>query len=162
MIANQEELFKLEHTAPAPKMRFAYSIKTTRVKEPDFPYNGQQISCTRDVVTFAAQLRNADIEKMVVLYLDAQNKIAGIQVMTGTINQCFIYPREVFRHALLNGACAIILVHNHPSGSTKPSECDVRLTKTLTEAGKIFEIAVHDHFIIGGDGWFSMREAGMI
>ena len=63
------------------KAAYAYSIKTTRVKEKDFPYNGQRITCTNDLINFARALQDSDIEKFLVVYLDAQNSVIGIQVM---------------------------------------------------------------------------------
>jgi hypothetical protein len=68
------------------KVRYAYSIKTSRVKEPDFPYSGQQITCTTDLLKFACSLQDSDIEKMLTLYLDAQNQVMGIQITSGTVN----------------------------------------------------------------------------
>ena len=143
-------------------MKYAYSLKTLRVKEKDFPYDGQSIRSTSELVAFARSLQDCDVEKFLVLYLDAQNHIICIRVTEGTVNQCVVYPRELFRHALLAGASAVILIHNHPSGETKPSDADVRLTRTITEAGKVFDIIVHDHTIIAGSRFFSFREEGLL
>jgi len=147
----------------AVEIQYAYSIKTSRVKEPDFPYSGYPISCTADLVRFSKALQNSDIEKMVIVYLDTQNQIICVQVVNGTVNQAVIYPREVMRHALLIGASAMILIHNHPSGNLKPSEADIRLTAAIKDAGKVFDLLVHDHLVIGSsDRYFSFREEGMI
>ena len=161
-----------EQTAPilrekkrsyAMKTKYAYSIKTSRVKEPDFPYEGQQITDTQELLRFARSLQDSDIEKMLTLYLDAQNKVICIQITKGTVNQAVVYPREVIRHALLVGASSIILVHNHPSGHIRPSDADIRLTKTIQETAKFLELLVHDHIIIGSEGrFFSFREEGMM
>lgn len=143
--------------------RFAYSIKTSRVKEPDFPYDGRQITCTSDLIEFARDLQDSDIEKMLAIYLDAQNKIVGIQIMKGTVNQAVVYPREIIRHALLLGCCAIIIIHNHPSGHVRPSDADIRLTKTIQDACKFMDMLIHDHLVIGAEGrFFSFREEGML
>ncbi len=117
-------------------MKYAYSIKTTKVKEKDFPYEGQQITCTAELVKFARDLHDSDIEKMLVVYLDAQNKIICIKIDKGTVNQAVVYPREIIRHALIANASALILIHNHPSGNIRPSDADIRLTRTITETGK--------------------------
>ena len=143
-------------------MKYAYSIKTTRIKEKDFPYDGKRISCTGDLVEFAKELKDADIEKMLCVYLDTQNKIICIKVDNGTISQCIVYPREVIRHALLSNADGIILIHNHPSGYPKPSEEDIRITRTIREAAKTLNILVHDHLILCANQFFSMREEGII
>jgi DNA repair protein RadC len=145
------------------KARYAYSIKTSRVKEPDFPYSGQQLTCTTDLLNFARSLQDSDIEKMLTLYLDAQNQVMGIQITSGTVNQAIVYPREILRHALLIGSSSIILIHNHPSGHAKPSDADIRLTKTISEISKMLDILVHEHIIIGTEGrFFSFREEGLM
>ncbi|HLA27906.1 MAG TPA: JAB domain-containing protein [Syntrophales bacterium] len=143
--------------------KYAYSLKTQRVKETDFPYHGEQVTSTRELLQFVHRLQDSDIEKFLILYLDAQNQLVGVQVILGTVNQAVVYPREVFKDALLmGGACAIILVHNHPSGHPKPSEADIRLTKTLQECAKLFDILVHDHLIVAGERFFSFREEGLM
>jgi len=143
-------------------MKYAYSLKTTRVREPDFPYTGTKVTCTTDLLAFARSLQDSDIEKFLTLYLDAVNKIICVQVMLGTVNQAVIYPREIMKHAILSGACAIVLIHNHPSGEIRPSEQDIKLTKTIQECMKLLDISVHDHIIIGGERFYSFREEGII
>jgi DNA repair protein RadC len=145
------------------KEKYAYSIKTSRVKEPDFPYEGQQINGTEELLRFARSLQDSDIEKMLTLYLDAQNQLLCIQIMKGTCNQATVYPREVIRHALLVGASSIILVHNHPSGRVRPSDFDIDLTKEIQKISKFLELGLHDHVIIGSEGrFFSFREKGLL
>lgn len=143
-------------------MQYAYSLKTQRVREKDFPYHGQSIGKTSDLIEFARSLQDADVEKFLVLFLDAQNHIIYIRVWEGTVNQCVVYPREVFRHALLAGASAVIMIHNHPSGEVKPSDADIRLTRSITEAAKLFDILLHDHAILAGSRFFSFREEGLL
>ena len=78
------------------------------------------------------------------------------------MNQAVVYPRKVLENALKKKASAVILVHNHPSGHVKPSDADIRLTKTIQETAKILDIIVHDHIIIGENRFFSFREEGLI
>jgi DNA repair protein RadC len=75
-----------------------------------------------------------------------------------------VHPREVFRAAILDGAGAIILAHNHPSGDPTPSSEDIRITRQLVEAGKILDIEVLDHVVVGrGERPFlSLRESGLV
>ena len=141
---------------------FAYSLKTERVREKDFPYNGEKLTCTTDLLSFVKKLQSADVEKMIILYLDNQNSLIGIQVMTGTINSAVVYPREVIKHALLSMASAIILVHNHPSNVVRPSDADIRLTNTIKETCESLDILVHDHVIVGETTFFSFREEGLM
>jgi len=142
------------------KRLYAYSIKTTRVRETDFPYNGRKITCTSDVLDFAKSLQEADTEKFLSIYLDAQNQIICIQIMNGTVNQTVVYVRELLRHALMAGACAIILVHNHPSGALRPSPEDIQITRLTTEIAMQLGIKVHDHIIITENGFYSFLEEG--
>ena len=145
------------------KGQYAYTIKTYRVKEPDFPYQGTPLTCTRELIDFARPLLNSDIEKMVVIYLNAQNEVIGLYVQPGSINQAAVYPREIVKAALLVGACAVSLSHNHPSGHAKPSDSDRVLTNTIKEACKLFDILLHDHLILGDDfAQFSFREDGLL
>lgn len=144
------------------KPLYAFSIKTRMVREPDFPYHGQSIQCTSELVAFAKDLQDSDIEKLLTLYLNAQNRVICIQVTSGTTNQAVVYPREIIKHALLSGANALVLIHNHPSGEIRPSDYDIRLTKTIYEIAKSLDVLVHDHIIIGGDKWFSFREEGLM
>jgi DNA repair protein RadC len=144
------------------KTTYAYSIKTTRVKEKDFPYNGQKITCTNDLINFARALQDSDIEKFLVIYLNAQNSVIGIQVMNGTVNQAIVFPREVARHALLFGAVALILAHNHPSGKVTPSAEDLKFTERIVAATALLDIHVHDHIIIGETGFYSFLEEGVM
>jgi len=142
--------------------QYAHSLKTERVKEKDFPYNGETITCTNELLSFVRKLQDSDIEKMLILYLDAQNKLTCMQVITGTVNQAVVFPREVIKHAILSGACAIIMVHNHPSGYIKPSDSDIRMTNIIKDVCKPLDILIHDHIIIGGTDYFSFREEGII
>ena len=73
-----------------------------------------------------------------------------------------MHPREVFSDAIVDRAASIILVHNHPSGDTEPSQEDIAITKRLVEAGELLGIKVHDHVIVSKNGYTSMKERGLI
>jgi DNA repair protein RadC len=95
--------------------------------------------------------------------LDTRNRLLReVTVATGTVNACFIHPREVFRPAITESCCAIILVHNHPSGDLRPSEEDVALTRRVVEAGTLLGIKVLDHLIVGLGDYFSFLDAGLL
>lgn len=83
-------------------------------------------------------------------------------LFVGTLNENIIHPREIFKIALEEGAAAIILLHNHPSGDTTPSESDTAITKEILQAGKIVGIDVLDHIIVGENNYFSFKESGYI
>ncbi|MCB5424245.1 DNA repair protein RadC [Altererythrobacter sp. CC-YST694] len=103
------------------------------------------------------------VERVRVLYLNTQNMlILDEHVGDGSIDEAAIHPREVIRRALDLGATALILVHNHPSGSPEPSRADIQITNRIAEAGRLLGIVVHDHVIIGREGHVSLKAKGLI
>ncbi|MFC3214166.1 RadC family protein [Novosphingobium panipatense] len=103
------------------------------------------------------------VERVRVLYLNTRNMlILDDLVGEGSIDEAAIHPREVIRRALDLGATAVILVHNHPSGSPQPSRADIDITNRIAEAGRLLGVAVHDHVIIGREGHVSLRAKGLI
>src|SRR5215475_3322554 len=86
-----------------------------------------------------------------VFLLNAKNGLVAYhEVSTGTLSASLVHPREVFGPALrMLGVAAVILVHNHPSGDAEPSREDLRLTRQLVDAGRLLDLAVHDHVILG-------------
>lgn len=102
-------------------------------------------------------------EKFAVLFLDAQNRALAFEVMfTGTLTQTSVYPREVVLCALAHGAAAVVLAHNHPSGSVQPSRADEALTQTLKAALSLVDVRVLDHVIVSSTDSLSMAERGML
>jgi DNA repair protein RadC len=103
------------------------------------------------------------VERVRVLYLNAKNMLIHDEhVGDGSIDEAAIHPREVIRRALDLGATALILVHNHPSGSPQPSRADIQITNRIAEAGRLLGISVHDHVIIGREGHVSLKAQGLI
>jgi len=103
------------------------------------------------------------VERVRVLYLDTRNRlIDDHHVGDGSIDEAAIHPREVIRRAMDVGASALILVHNHPSGSPEPSRADIQITQRIAEAGRLLGVTVHDHVIIGREGHVSLRSKGLI
>ena len=103
------------------------------------------------------------VERVRVLFLNAQNMLIHDEhVGDGSIDEAAIHPREVIRRALDLGATALILVHNHPSGSPEPSRADIQITNRIAEAGRLLGIVVHDHVIIGRHGHTSLKAKGLI
>jgi DNA repair protein RadC len=123
-----------------------------------------QITCTSELLDYCkTYMGGLKDEKFCVIYLDAQNRMTDIEtIQEGIVNQAVVYPRKVLENALKKKASAVILVHNHPSGHVKPSDSDIRLTKTIQETARILDIIVHDHVIIGENRFFSFREEGLI
>ncbi len=102
-------------------------------------------------------------ERVRVLYLDIRNRLVHDHLVgDGSIDEAAIHPREVVKKALDLGASALILVHNHPSGSPEPSRADIQITSRIAEAGRLMGITVHDHIIIGREGHVSLKSRGLI
>lgn len=114
--------------------------------------------------------RTREEEAFWVLLLDARHRLRRppVEVSKGLLDASLVHPREVFREAIRSSSAAIVLVHNHPSGDPSPSAEDIRITRQLVEAGRIVDINVLDHVILGrseqpgSDGFFSLREAGTV
>jgi DNA repair protein RadC len=97
-----------------------------------------------------------------VVLLDTQHRcITKVDIARGTVNESLAAPREIFRPAIIHSAFAFVLVHNHPSGHTSPSEADLQLTKRVAAAAQILQINFLDHVIVGW-GFFSFKEAGLL
>jgi len=111
----------------------------------------------------APRLRDAREERFVVLLLDTRSRLTReVTVSVGSLNASIVHPREVFRQAVLHGAAALLLAHNHPSGDPTPSGEDVFFTRRMIEAGKLMGVDVVDHLILGTSRFLSMRQRGMI
>lgn len=111
-----------------------------------------------------------EIEKFWVLCLNRKNRlIKCVEITSGTATAALAHPREVFRAAISESACAVICAHNHPSGDPAPSTQDIHVTRQLREAAKAVDIDLIDHVIVGrapadpiGRGYYSFRSAGML
>ena len=102
-------------------------------------------------------------ECFVVIVLNTKLRVRGHHlVSTGTLNECVVHPRDVFRVAVLSAAYAVVFVHNHPSGEPQPSQADCSITKRLVAAAEILGISAIDHVIVGHQRHCSLKERGLI
>jgi DNA repair protein RadC len=126
--------------------------------------DGAPVRSPRDVARlFAPRLEDLPVEEFHVAVLDAQHRMErDITVTRGILTSSLVHPREVFREAIAERAAAVILVHNHPSGDPTPSADDRLVTDQLVAAGKLLDIPVHDHVIIGRGRYTSFAEAGLL
>ena len=123
---------------------------------------GQYVANSQEVYNVMKPLfeKHVDVECVYCIFLDARNKILGIEKMfTGTISASLIYPRELVKRIIALKATAIVLTHNHPSGCTQPSLEDKAITVKIGVALAGIDVALHDHIIIG-DGHHSMADTG--
>ena len=109
------------------------------------------------------QLEPLTQEQVHVLTLTAKNHVIGVHLLyQGTISTSPVRLAEIFRLPILDAAPAIVLAHNHPSGDPAPSPDDIRLTRQLVEAGRLLDIEVLDHIVLGHRRFVSMRERDLV
>lgn len=126
---------------------------------------GDQDSITKasDVAEYFSWLKEEPKEHFCALFLDSKNKVLMHRIIhIGTLNMSVVGSREVFRLAVHESAASIIVVHNHPSGDPEPSPEDIRVTQKLAEAGKLLDISVLDHVIVGHHKYVSLNERGVL
>lgn len=121
------------------------------VSSPDVVYDYLKVS-----------LKGALDEEFRAMFLNSRNCLLAVEtIQTGIVNKLVVYPRKIAERALYNHAAGVIIAHNHPGGSLKPSEDDCRVTKAIKDALKTVDIVLLDHILIGGDSYFSFRENGI-
>lgn len=102
-------------------------------------------------------------ESFIAILLSTKNHVLKTPVISvGSLNASIVHPRELFREAINASAAAVILAHNHPSGDPSPSPEDVSLTRKLVEAGKLLDIPVLDHIVLGDGKYISFKEKGIL
>jgi len=102
-------------------------------------------------------------EVFAVLFLDQQHRLLALEeLFRGTLSETSVYPREVLLRALHHHSAAVVLAHNHPSGSVQPSRADLALTRHLREALALVDVRVLDHLIVGTGQCLSMAEEGLL
>ena len=122
----------------------------------------RRVSNPTDILPFLAKYRTKKQEHFLVLLLDGNHQVMRCVCVTkGTLNRTIIHPREVFYPAIKYHTCAVILAHNHPSGTLEPSEDDKAVVHRMREAGEILGIKVLDHIIFGVTGVYSFLDHGI-
>jgi DNA repair protein RadC len=110
-----------------------------------------------------AAMAFSEVEEFRLLFLDRKNRlIRDERQQRGTVDQTPIYGREVVKRALELHACAVIMVHNHPSGDPQPSANDITITQKVREALRHVDIALHDHLIVSRTGYCSFKSDGFL
>ena len=104
-----------------------------------------------------------DVEKFYVIYLSSSNEVLAFEESSsGTLDRSSIYPREIYKRVIMENAKSIIIAHNHPSGNTCPSKCDIDITNEIAKGLKNFGALLLEHIIITRDSYFSFLEEGLI
>lgn len=120
------------------------------------------INSPSDAAALCSDMNTFDIEHLRVIMLNTKSMVLGmVDVYKGSVNSSQIRVGEVFRPALQRNAPSVIIVHNHPSGDATPSPDDVAVTRALIQAGKLLDIQVLDHIVVGHGQWSSLKEKGL-
>ena len=127
------------------------------------PAAEHRVSTPREAYDLVRDLKRARKEHLVALYLDAQNHLIQRETVSiGSLNTTRTHPREILQPAILHGALAFVLVHNHPSGSLEPSRDDLEFTRSIARAGELIGVGLHDHLIVSPRGFVSLKERGVL
>lgn len=131
------------------------------------PSQRPQVSSSRDIYRLLIGLWNPDkiemLEEFKVLFLNRANKVLGVMdVASGGITGCVADPRIILAAAVKANAVNIVMAHNHPSGSIKPSRADEQLTQKIKEAARWMDITVLDHLIITDGEYYSFADEGLL
>lgn len=126
---------------------------------------GDVITSPNNISKLMKSYSATDKEHFVVFHLNTRHEIIETELVSmGTLDASLVHPREVFRHAIINGSAALLLSHNHPSGNITPSADDISITRRLVQAGDLLGIHVLDHVIVakGNEHYWSAKEEGAL
>ncbi len=161
--ATRHELQQVRGIGPAKAMEIKAALELGRRLLATAPHERPQIKAPADAANLLmSEMAFLDQEQLRVLLLDTKHCVQKITtVYIGSLNMALVRVGEIFRDALKVNAQSIVLAHNHPSGDPTPSGADVRMTKQVVEAGKLLDIEVLDHVIIGRNKFVSLKELGL-
>jgi DNA repair protein RadC len=161
---NARELMRVEGIGEAKALGILAAFELGRRLQADSGGRRTPLRTPEDAARLVIpRLRDLTHEVFAVLVLDTQNVVlATVELSHGTLNASLVHPREVFKVAIDHVGAAVLVVHNHPSGNPEPSGEDIAITHQLAEAGKILGIPLHDHLIVGGNGYVSLAERGQL
>lgn len=162
--ASHEELQEIKGIGP----QNIFGIKLAREITKEFLKEkivGKNIcKSSKDIFNYLyCSMRGLKKEIFKVVFMNGKNHIIGIEdLFEGTLDKSAVYPREIMKRAIKNNASALVFAHNHPSGDPEPSQSDKDITKDLVSAGRLMEIKVLDHIIIGDNNYYSFADEGII
>ena len=162
--ASDQDLRKVKGLGPAKRAELLAVVELAR-RAMAQQLREREVFASPDAVKHYLQLQLAvrSHEVFAVLFLDVQNRLLAMEeLFRGTLTQTSVYPREVVLRALHHQSAAVVLAHNHPSGSVQPSRADEALTQTLKAALALVDVRVLDHVIVAPGGALSMAERGLV
>jgi DNA repair protein RadC len=159
-----KDLMKVKGIGEAKAITIAAALELGRRREAAAPLEKSAISSSSDIAKFLqTKLKDYRHEVFAVMFLNRANKINHFEIISeGGITGTVADPRIILRKALEEDAVSIILCHNHPSGSLKPSKADEQLTAKIKEAAKYLDIVVMDHIIVSEAGYYSFADEGLL
>lgn len=154
------ELQRIEGVGPAKASLVAAALELSRRRiRPE----GIKITFPSDILPLVSYMSDRKQEHFICVSLSGASEVIAARVVcVGLVNKVQVHPREVFADPITDRATAVIVAHNHPSGSLMPSSEDIEVTKLLKEAGEILGIKLADHIIFNSKGYFSFLENGKI
>ena len=162
--ASSEHLIKHAGLAPsgAILLKLCAAIARRNLKSP--LHDRQSIATPQAVIDYlSATLRGKTHEEMHALFLDNGNRlIAADALINGTVNHAAVYPRKIVEHAIKHSAASVIIAHNHPGGTGKPSPSDIQSTEAIRHALETIDISLLDHIIITDSTSFSFKQQGLL
>ena len=161
--AGPRELETLPGVGPARAARLAAAFELGRRALADWPVGRWSIRSPRDLADrLVLQMGRLEREELRVVLLTSKNSVIAVQtVYVGNVSTALVRVGELFRDAVRLHAAGLIVVHNHPSGDPAPSPDDLHLTAEAVAAGRLLDVAVLDHLIIGHDAYVSLRDRGI-
>jgi DNA repair protein RadC len=162
--ASLEELSQVRGIGLAKASQIKAAVELSRRAEVNAESAGKTaVKTPGDVYALAqGRLKGKKKEYFLAALLDTRNHLIKLaEISIGSLDGSIVHPREVFKEAISATASSVILVHNHPSGSTEASDDDIRVTKRLAEVGQLVGIDVIDHIIIGEKSYLSMKREGL-
>jgi DNA repair protein RadC len=157
-------LARVHGVGGAKAARVAAALELARRAAAEVDSGQRTIRTPADVFRLCgAALGDLTVEEFRILALDTQHRVVRELLITrGLLDSSLVHPREVFRAAIAEAAAGIVAVHNHPSGDPAPSADDRAVTRQLVEAGRLLDVPVYDHVIVGRGRYFSFAEAGLL
>ena len=162
--ASLEELGQLRGIGTARSTALAAALELGRRSAAAWPSDRWQVRTPADVAErLIPHMGRLDREELRVIVLNTRNVVVAVStVYVGNVAGSLVRVAEVFRDAVRRNAPSVMVVHNHPSGDPAPSAEDLRITRELVDAGRLLDIALLDHLVIGHDRWVSLRALGAV
>lgn len=159
-----KELMKIKGIGMAKAVTIAAALELGRRRQSSLALEKPVVASSNEIAQYLRpKLKDHRHEVFAVLFLNRANKIKDFQIVSeGGITGTVADPRIILRKALEEDAVNIVLCHNHPSGSLKPSRADEELTQKIKEAARFFDIKVLDHIIVSEDGYYSFADEGLL